>query len=355
MSEMAEIFFNKVGVIVFYICVIIYLYGDLAIYTVAVPKSLVNVTCYRDLEVDGVRYCWKGVSHDLAYKLYVLIYVLAIGSFVFFDAQKTTALQIFSSILRHTSFFIMIVIALNYIAKGEGAPKKEVTPFNIDKVPDFIGVSVYCFMCQHSLPSFITPMKNQAKATIVLGLALLACFIIYILVCYTATFAYGPDHLEDVYTLNFENFKIAPIRYFLELYPVFCLTASYPIIGITLRNNLKTLFDRSEGFHWAVDRIVFPLLTIIPPTIIGLLTQNVESLVTYTGAFSGAAIQYIIPACFIILGRRKIASVFGQEGSTINKNHSIFSSNAWPIALLIWSAMCMGFVLFNKVKLLVGG
>ena len=34
----------SVGVIVFYICVIIYLYGDLAIYTVAVPKSLVNVT-----------------------------------------------------------------------------------------------------------------------------------------------------------------------------------------------------------------------------------------------------------------------------------------------------------------------
>ena len=51
-------------------------------------------------------------------------------------------------------------------------------------------------MCQHSLPSFITPMKNQAKATIVLGLALLACFIIYILVCYTATFSYGPNELE---------------------------------------------------------------------------------------------------------------------------------------------------------------
>ena len=35
----------------------------------------------------------------------------------------------------------MIVIALNYIAKGEGAKKSEVTPFNIDKVPDFIGKS----------------------------------------------------------------------------------------------------------------------------------------------------------------------------------------------------------------------
>ena len=34
----------SVGVIVFYIVVIIYLYGDLAIYTAAVPKSLANVS-----------------------------------------------------------------------------------------------------------------------------------------------------------------------------------------------------------------------------------------------------------------------------------------------------------------------
>ena len=61
---------------------------------------------------------------------------------------------------------------------------------------------------------------------------------------------------QDVYTLNFAHFHFIPIRYFLELYPVFCLTASYPIIGITLRNNLKTLFSKGE-YPWLVDRVSF--------------------------------------------------------------------------------------------------
>ena len=60
--------------------------------------------------------------------------------------------------------------------------------------------------------------------------------------------------------------------------------------------------------HPVALQILFPLLTIIPPTIIGLCTENVEFLVSYTGAFSGAAIQYIIPACFVLLGRIKVSA-----------------------------------------------
>jgi len=32
-----------VGVVIFYICIVVYLYGDLAIYSAAVPKSLRDV------------------------------------------------------------------------------------------------------------------------------------------------------------------------------------------------------------------------------------------------------------------------------------------------------------------------
>ena len=35
--------FIIVGVVIFYVCIIVYLYGDLAIYAAAVPKSLRDV------------------------------------------------------------------------------------------------------------------------------------------------------------------------------------------------------------------------------------------------------------------------------------------------------------------------
>lgn len=40
MGEMSAMFFNTFGQFLFYLAMILYLYGDLAIYDAAVPKSL---------------------------------------------------------------------------------------------------------------------------------------------------------------------------------------------------------------------------------------------------------------------------------------------------------------------------
>ena len=45
LGDMANLFFNKLGVVLYYIAIIVYLYGDMSIYLVTVPKSLLNVTC----------------------------------------------------------------------------------------------------------------------------------------------------------------------------------------------------------------------------------------------------------------------------------------------------------------------
>jgi len=42
---MARMFFNRIGIVLFYICIIVYLYGDLAIYVAAVPKNIVSILC----------------------------------------------------------------------------------------------------------------------------------------------------------------------------------------------------------------------------------------------------------------------------------------------------------------------
>lgn len=43
MGEMAGLFFNDIGRILFYLCIAIYLYGDLSIYSAAVSKTLRDV------------------------------------------------------------------------------------------------------------------------------------------------------------------------------------------------------------------------------------------------------------------------------------------------------------------------
>ena len=45
MGHMASLFFSRGGRNMFYLCLVIYLYGDLAIYGAAVAKSVRNVAC----------------------------------------------------------------------------------------------------------------------------------------------------------------------------------------------------------------------------------------------------------------------------------------------------------------------
>lgn len=44
--DMARIFFNDIGVVLFFFCFAIYLYGDLSIYAAAVSKTLRDVIWY---------------------------------------------------------------------------------------------------------------------------------------------------------------------------------------------------------------------------------------------------------------------------------------------------------------------
>jgi amino acid permease len=94
-------------------------------------------------------------------------------------------------------------------------------------------------MCHHSLPSIITPMRNKEKFKYVLLSAYGCIMLFYLLLTWTGTFAFGKT-LEDFYTLNFlpdrsktntQSTLIVVIDYYLSLFPVLTISASFPIIG----------------------------------------------------------------------------------------------------------------------------
>nr|XP_020015154.1 transmembrane protein 104-like isoform X1 [Castor canadensis] len=82
MGQMASMFFSKVGVNLFYFCIIIYLYGDLAIYAAAVPFSLMQVTCSAtgndscgveaDTKYNDTDLCWGPLRRVDTYRIYLV-------------------------------------------------------------------------------------------------------------------------------------------------------------------------------------------------------------------------------------------------------------------------------------------
>ncbi|GFS50801.1 transmembrane protein 104 [Trichonephila clavipes] len=109
MGKMATLFFNRTGKNIFYICIAVYLYGDLAIYAAAVSKSLRDVSCtfqpeeaFCNVTLNSTVQCWGNlpVSRGGAYRIFVIAFMLLLGPFVFFNVQKTKYLQIFTTIMR---------------------------------------------------------------------------------------------------------------------------------------------------------------------------------------------------------------------------------------------------------------
>uniref|UniRef100_A0ACB8EKL1 Uncharacterized protein n=1 Tax=Sphaerodactylus townsendi TaxID=933632 RepID=A0ACB8EKL1_9SAUR len=148
------------------------------------------------------------------------------------------------------AFVVMIILALIRIAKGQGEGHPPLA--QLSGIRNLFGVCVYSFMCQHSLPSLITPIskKKHVNKLVLLDYILILGF--YSLLSFTAIYCFRNDTIMDMYTLTFTGSQIVPyafLRYFLGLFPVFTISTNFPIIAVTLKNNWKTLFHREGGTY----------------------------------------------------------------------------------------------------------
>jgi len=200
----------------------------------------------------------------------------------------------------------MIILTIIRLSKGGGEGRPPVVEPN--GMTNLFGISVYAFMCHHSLPQLATPIRRKSAIYRLFALDYLFILLFYILICFTAVFTFAD--IQDLYTLNFGPEAAAAtknpittcveVQYFLALFPAFTLSSSFPIIGITLRNNLKTLFmlirRDNAPFPWLVDRVVFPLMVITIPIAVAFVTTDVQ-----VGAkISKMCFDYINLDCFIV-------------------------------------------------------
>ncbi|XP_049278325.1 transmembrane protein 104 homolog [Anopheles funestus] len=364
LGEMANMFFGSTQRFLFYFCLAVYLYGDLSIYSAAVAKSLRDVACAHNHRAnatdddDSTDRCWQdGILTRLdVYRLCLVGFVTVLGPFTFFNVQKTKYLQLLTVLFRWLAFSVMISIAIHRLLAPVDSSTLPITPKRADiaGIPYLIGTCIYSFMCHHSLPSLLTPIANKGrlKALISLDYVLIGGF--YLALALTGIFAFA--EIKDLYTLNFvpsadqTNGLLKAIEYFLALFPVFTLSASFPIVAITLRNNLQTLFldpAQLETYNFFLRRVFFPLLAILPPLIVCYFTESVSNLVGFTGCYAGTGIQYLIPIALVLSARRTCDNMIGR--GIENEFRSPFKGTLWPMLVLGWTIACLVLVTIDLV------
>jgi len=160
LGHLAKMFFKKEHLKYFYMVICLYLYGDLTIYSTAISKSLRDVTCTYDncnkTELDSNDLCWTSMnfSRGQVYGLYILL----LGLILPFFNLHTKHLQVLTTLFRWFSFTSMIALASTALLNGKGEGKPPIA--NFKRLPNLFGISVYSFMCHHSLPRLITPLRT---------------------------------------------------------------------------------------------------------------------------------------------------------------------------------------------------
>src|SRR5947208_2278025 len=147
---MADMFFNSWGKFFFYLAMILYLYGDLAIYDAAVSKSLRDTICtyfpnettssslHNLTESDPcfVEF-WPSLTRMNAYRIFVFLFNALVGWLVFFNMQKTKWLQLATTIMRWLAFGTMITLATGKIVSNSDQSTYQPALVNFRGLPNF--------------------------------------------------------------------------------------------------------------------------------------------------------------------------------------------------------------------------
>uniref|UniRef100_A0A0M3JRC2 Transmembrane protein 104 homolog (inferred by orthology to a C. elegans protein) n=1 Tax=Anisakis simplex TaxID=6269 RepID=A0A0M3JRC2_ANISI len=394
-TEMASMFLGRWGLIASYVTLTVYLFGDLAIYSSTVPKSIMNIICstVNSTDIwpstrwyDECRHGWPSVVNTRIsiYRISVLLFVTLITPLVVVGITRTKYLQLSTSFCRWTAFALMICLAvISLIRDGpEGAPP----------AVHFSGFGLFgIYLC---------------------------VLAFYVALSLTGVFAFGI--VFDVYTLNFlhdetseESIFYAILNHFLALFPVFTLSTNYPIVATTLHNNLHVLYELirnafvqlsasqlvlitnnsmvypliSIAYHAlfysdgddqgplldneqpiaqlasqqpdddntdtqpstthsnTLIRVIILSLVIIIPTLIALLTDNVLLLASLTGSYPGVGVQFVIPSLLVIYARRCCKRELGID--VPRRSSSPFAANLWPWLMFVWAAFTTLMVTLN--------
>ena len=254
-------FFNKAGQILAYLCLIMYTLGTLCVYAVTVASSL---STFRST-MFGFR----------SYYVILTVFAVVVLPFCFGNFQNTKYLQMVVIVVRLV-FFLAIIFSSSYLMDKEPdapIPLDDINLASVGGLPWMFGNAIFTFMIHHSVPGLLSPVDPSANATKAVAIGYTVALALYLLMCSIAMFTFQGSAfevgvlvascrsllshilwpitlvLQELYNDNFAtlaNYNMKWMSDFLDAYPVL-MVALYPLITITLRNNLQAFVSQFQA------------------------------------------------------------------------------------------------------------
>jgi hypothetical protein len=298
-----------------YIVLCVYAYGVLSVYVISGTESL-----SKELgsfgEIDS-------------YYIALTTFIVFVTPLCLLDFQKTRPLQVFIGAVRILAVLAMIVFMVKWMfhngSEGfERMTSQDIPLWNMDGIPSIFGNGAFTFMVHHSIPGLVFPLQNEKSAPRAIAWAYAVSFVLYVLVGLLALWSFDhvewkscantPSHpcaIQELFNMNFASLDERWAARVIVLYPVLVISV-FPLVAITLRNNLKALFRRAspsaprQGFD--MTNSFFTILTVGPPFTVAFLTRDVQIVTKYIGGYFGFMLMFLVPSLLVLYGRRKLTA-----------------------------------------------
>ena len=306
---------------------------------------------------------------DYSYHVIVACFFVITITIALNNIKHLKKFSMFIMIMRFVIIFLIIGCCIYSMGKYGSAKFKNIPKFDISNITVMIGNSLFVFMSHHSIPGMVenfTPQRRLIKLLIV-GYFFSLLFIVFY--SYVGLFAFSkpelscdknsafPIAIQSTFSSNFLGLSV--VGYIINYYPILNVITSGMQL-ITLRNNIldaiagcspdlaKSLnFAEQTGLSPLLKNFLFNTIVAIPPITIGLLLQNIQSLMKYFSSILGFLLMLIVPI-LVVSGYRN--SFYKRKYKFSNLNRSFLKNKYGSAFIICMSVIIFSLIIFGFVK-----
>lgn len=349
---------GKVVSLCMYTIILAFTIGTILGLTVLVNSSLAQTIC-QSMKLLEAGAC---DSHAV-YQRCVLGTFICTLPLCFADLQKT---KIFTCIImasRLLALAIMLVVSYQMcIARvqdvGLATALSRIPLWNPAGFVPVFSNAFFLFCIHHYVPSMMAPLDPQEKAPCVASGAYLTIAILVVTLCAAALVAFSPEsggacaasdwgqscQILPLYNFNFSflTWGGGTVALFLVAYPSLGL-ASLPVAVITTRNTLSKVLGlpaTSSDKPFTRSNLLLTVAVLSLPTLVALVTEDVQAVVKYTGSYGGLSVALLCPVLLLVKFRTAL-HLDKAEADYPRPLKSLFAGPVGYVAVLIFYVLAL--------------
>jgi len=250
---------NKIVTIFSMIILVLFMLGGMLVKCISSCLSLtkaLSFALYGNLDIINEKWGFD------VYYLSLFIFACIATGFALGNIENSKILQIFIMGIRFCILGLMILISLytifsygqlNNSIQIDSNENPDFVYADFTKISYLIGNVLFVTMLHHSVSGLIYPLRPQIKINQNFAIGFMLQFLIAVTHTILGVMAFGkyknscekfPCKIQEIFNMNYQGIPF--LGAFIQFFPVLGI-AVFPVVAITLRNNLMQIFGISSS------------------------------------------------------------------------------------------------------------